>query len=522
MPSETPPISGRTPVSRAVRHHVVLVATLLVAGGVLGWLYAGSLATTYTSTARVLVDPAVGNPFVPTPTAVRQDELTSLETEAQVARSTEVLTEVARANPPLEPDTINRGLQITVPPNTQVLEISYSSSDPSLAKRVTDGVADAYLANRARRAEEVTTARIDRVESQTRTAVTDLRAATAAAQRGTPAARSFQAQLATALRNDLVSLRAQRSALETAESPAGSVLTPATAPQSPRNLEAMAAPVGGALAGLVLGCLLALLFERLRGVVRSPSDVEESGLPVAFAVPQPPRGRDLMRAERSEAFDDTVRRLRASILELDPKPDLIAVSGPADGEPVQQVSEALAASIARAGHRVVLVRTHAHAPTGDLVIEEGLAQALLYDRLDVVEMLHSTVEPLLCVLPAGELTAESRELMVADRLRAVLAPLVAAGNLVIIEGPSLDSAEGEAVVTAAALGLVVVTSGQARRGKVEQVGRRAGATGTTLAAVVVGRHDALRRSHLGGDKPEREPRFTAPSKRLGRMSRSPR
>ena len=43
--------------------------------------------TTYTSTARVLVNPSVGNPFVPTPASVRQDELTSLETEAQVVRS---------------------------------------------------------------------------------------------------------------------------------------------------------------------------------------------------------------------------------------------------------------------------------------------------------------------------------------------------------------------------------------------------------------------------------------------------
>ena len=58
--------------------------------------------------------------------------------------------------------------------------------------------------------------------------VDDLRAATAAAQVGSPAKRMFQAELADALRNELVSLRAQRTALENSESPAGAVISPAT------------------------------------------------------------------------------------------------------------------------------------------------------------------------------------------------------------------------------------------------------------------------------------------------------
>ena len=47
----------------------------------------------------MLVNPSVGNPFAPTPASVRQDELTSLETEAQVARSAEVLGAVAAPEP---------------------------------------------------------------------------------------------------------------------------------------------------------------------------------------------------------------------------------------------------------------------------------------------------------------------------------------------------------------------------------------------------------------------------------------
>ena len=60
---------------------------------------------------------------------MRQDELTSLETEAQVARSAEVLSEVAADNPPLTLRELQRGADITLPPNTQVLEMTYTADD---------------------------------------------------------------------------------------------------------------------------------------------------------------------------------------------------------------------------------------------------------------------------------------------------------------------------------------------------------------------------------------------------------
>ena len=72
------------------------------------------------------------------------------------------------------------------------------------------------------------------------------------------------------------------------------------------------------------------------------------------------------------------------------------------------MSEAVAESFARAGHRVVLVRADGHETARGLVVEDGLAQALLYERLDVLELLQPSVEPLLCLLPSGGFTAQSR------------------------------------------------------------------------------------------------------------------
>jgi polysaccharide biosynthesis transport protein len=486
MQSDHQPTHGRTSTLVAVRHHLAVVLACLALGALAGWAYAQSMPATWTSSARVLVDPAVGNPFAPTPSSVRQDELTSLQTEAQVARSAEVLRAVARQSTDLTTGQLERRVQVSVPPNTQILEISYSASDPVVAQQVPNAVADSYLENRARRADEVNAARIDRVESQTLGVVNDLRAATAAAQVGSPAERSFQAELAEALRNELVSLRAQRSSLENSESPAGAVISPASSATNAGALTELLMPVGGALAGLVIGCLLAVLLQRFRGKVRSGSEVEAAGLPVVAAVPPPSRRARLLRRGDAEAVDTTIRRLRATILDLDPRPNVITIAPAGGGESNADVSEAVAESLVKAGHRVVLVRPDSHPSTGGLrIAETGLAQALLHDRLNVLDLLQPSVDPLLCLLPGGGFTAESRELLVADRLRAVLSPLVEAGHLVVIQSPGADSAEGEAMLGAADLGLVVVTVGRTRPHDVERAAQ-VRTRGAALAALLVG------------------------------------
>lgn len=182
MPSESQTTNSRVSVARAVRHHLVVVIACLALGAFAGWTYQSSSPTSYTSTALVLVNPSVGNPFAPTPASVRQDELTSLETEAQVARSAEVLGTVAdRGSGGLTTDQLERRVQVTVPPNTQILQISFSATDPVVARQVVDAVARTYLDNRTRRFEEVNAARIARVEAQTLRVVKDLRDATTAA-----------------------------------------------------------------------------------------------------------------------------------------------------------------------------------------------------------------------------------------------------------------------------------------------------------------------------------------------------
>lgn len=484
--------SHRPSLLRAVRHHALVVVAFLALGIVGGYLLSATQPVVYSSTAHVLVNPTIGNPFAPAPSSVRQDEMTSLETEAQVARSAEVLTGVAEENPPLTMRDVQRRATINLPPNTQVLEMTYTARDADLAQQVADSWAVAYLANRDRRSAEVNAERVERVEAQTQTVVENLRAAAAATQKGTDAERFFQSQLASALRNELVSLRAQRSYLDNSEAPAGSIISPASNPAKAGSLTPLLMLVGVSLAGLLLGCLVAAVLEHLRGAVRSASEVEDAGIPVLASAPSHRWAARLRRTTHRVAPDAAVRRLRARILDLDPTPEIIAVTPAGDGGPDTAVCEAVAESFAKAGHRVVLVRADGPTAAHGLEVEgRGLAQALLHERLNVLEMLHPSVEPLLCLLPWGS-DEQSSDLLDADRLRTVLKPLVDAGHFVVLQSPGIDSAEGEAVVGAADLGLVVVTTGRTRTRAVAQVTARTGPKDTPLAALVLDRH-----SHAG-------------------------
>ena len=121
-----------------MRHHLVVVGIFVALGTVAGWLYGASMSTTYTSTTHMLVNPSVGNPFAPTPASVRQDQLTSLETEAQVVRSAEVLDVVRAQFPALTTARLERGVRVSVPANTQIIEISFTAADDVIAQQIAD------------------------------------------------------------------------------------------------------------------------------------------------------------------------------------------------------------------------------------------------------------------------------------------------------------------------------------------------------------------------------------------------
>ena len=91
-----------------------------------------------------------------------------------------------------------------------------------------------------------------------------------------------------------------------------------------------------------------------------------------------------------------VRRLRATLLDLEPRPDVIALAPAGAGSSDADVSEA-AGGVVRPDRSPRGARPDRRAPDqGGLDVEErGLADALLHERRDPLDLLRPTVEPLL-------------------------------------------------------------------------------------------------------------------------------
>src|SRR3712207_3227030 len=95
MPANNTGGGARLQAQTAYYHRAIIAIFLLIGVG-LGAYYALSRPPAFTSSAPVLIQPITGNAFAPTG---RNDELTTLETEAQIVRSDAVLGSAAAVAP---------------------------------------------------------------------------------------------------------------------------------------------------------------------------------------------------------------------------------------------------------------------------------------------------------------------------------------------------------------------------------------------------------------------------------------
>jgi capsular polysaccharide biosynthesis protein len=477
------PVAPATRASSALRPYLALILALLVLGAAAGSLYSSSRPAVYSSTSSVLIDPLAGNPYAP---SERNDQLASLETEAQLVRSDAVLGRVA---PEVAGDLTLRELAdrltVVVPTNTQIVAISYSAADPELARATAQAVATAYLDNRQQRSEDLSTSQIARVQTQTESVIASLRAATSAAQTGNAAKRAFQRELADALNSELVSLRAQRTTFENATTRPGQIIVPASLPGQGSIVRQLAYPAAGAVAGLLLGIVAGLLLERRRGLVRSPSDAEAVGLPVLTTFPKKTDGLRL-RDGVPRPFEEAIRRVLTAVLDATSGGGTVTVGCAARSGTEPGVAAELALALARSGRRVVLVHTD---PRGDDdsfdAARAGFSDVLTGTGGDMSTLLVPGPVERVRVLPAGPQTEESRGRFDSDRIRSVLTPLAQTCDVLVFRAGTLADTRGEALLRVSDLTVVVVTPGVSDKTELTQVAQRSRELGRHVVAVVV-------------------------------------
>lgn len=359
------------------RHWRLLIATTLI--GLLTGLAAYFVSPkTYAATASVLVAPVEADTG-PVENG-RTTGQVNLDTEAQIATSLEVATIIAaKVGAGESPkDTADR-LAVSVPPNTAVLDLTYSASSADQAQVGAQAAADAYLENRIQVERDFVAAQ----SAQLETRVKELNRELAALRREGDIPDALARR--TVLSSTLASLQEQQQQLQAETINPGRIIQAPPLPEGPVSPKRTVLVASGAFLGLLVGIVMAAIRERRNSVISTSEDLRRafSHLPTVSLSEDPSGGNgsglraltlDLVRGGGHARFDTVA---------------IVGVGTDSPGELPQQLVGALARMGVASSISSSPEATHSSGPSTTLVVADGTTTEL--DRLEAARLSGATL-----------------------------------------------------------------------------------------------------------------------------------
>ncbi len=473
----------------AVKRRFITVLVCAAVGLVLANIYTQIRTDNYKAAARVELSPS------PVGSVNAQLVNPILEKEREILRSlpiARVVVERVGADRVEggDPQSLLRPMEVDFRPDSDVLNLSFSSTDPELAKDAVNGFADVYVEQRNAEADAfyddriaATNALIVPLQAQIDQQEQDILTAQAAAARADAGSAERQSQFDIASQinqtraQDMVRLRALQTDLaefqrskETLNDPS-SVLEYAETPRAPLGLGATTLMAVGLILGSILGVVLAFTLDRLDKTARDRDSIETTlGVDVLASVPNLGFARSLggallvMRSEKRSSVilvaQESYRRLRSSLLFLAGAQGLRSVlltsATPGEGKSVTSANTAIA--LAESGKRVVLVSADLRRPSLDKLFgldeSEGLG-----DWLSDPEMKRIPMRPVgenLRIVPAGNLPRNPGELMSSPRFDSLIKTLSSMADIVLVDSPPVLNAADAVGASVYVDGVIVV------------------------------------------------------------------
>lgn len=211
-------------------------------------------------------------------------------------------------------------------------------------------------------------------------------------------------------------------------------------PSSPRLLLNLAVSI---LAGLVLGVALAMGFEQLDETIADPMELQRRlGMPLLGSVPrveetQTPREALLDRkSELVDAYLAIQTNLAFTTEYGVPRTFSVTSTRPAEGKSTTALS--LAATLARAGKKVVLIDGDMRSPSvhhlGNVKHERGVSNFLSGDD-DLDSMTFNMTDLNMTAMSAGPIPPNAAELLTGSRFPLLLERLLAKFDHVVVDSP---------------------------------------------------------------------------------------
>lgn len=334
-------------------------------------------AESYVSTAKVLVKATSSDSG--DAMGARTNNQINLDTEAQLVTSQPVATRAGELlDSAATPTVLARKVNVTVPPNTTVMAISFAGPTASEAQRGASAFAQAYLEIRQEDAQATLEADTDRLRGLIEKTREDIQRAGVAITRLTgpneSTDRAFMVARRSTLSSQLASYNAELAPLDGATAVPGEVIVDAQLPRRPADPNPFVLLPAGLMVGLVMGLGLAAWRERQDRRIHTGAEVERLfGLVPLSTLVARGRGRQLR-------LDHDVRAFYHALRANGPESGAVAaLVGPDSSE----TAENIAYSVAVLAARSEAPTTYVVRPGSEVVEDRRRAGPARHEMLDL-------------------------------------------------------------------------------------------------------------------------------------------
>lgn len=459
-------------------------------------------APSYEGTAKVLISSQdTGSAILGTAISdLSSQPERGLQTQVQLMQLRPLAENVIRTlGLKTEPEALLKKIEVTAVGQTNIVEVKVTANDARLASQIANAMADEFVAwSKDYKRESIKTA-ADEVEQRLDVSKQEvLELGRKISAQGKSDDLSAELAIATGSYTTLATKLEELRIQEQLETGSGRVVSPAAVAEEPVAPSPMRNGALGLAVGLVFGLGMAFLYEYLDNTIKSSEEAEELfGAPVLGLIPAEKHEKDEKRrltlvTHSGTAAAEAYRVLRNSLdfinFEHNIKTILVTSAAPAEGK--STVAANLAAGLAQAGKKVVLVSCDFRRPTTQQFFQVntmiGLSDVLTGANTLKSALQRSSELANLLILTSGKLPPNPSELLGSEKMHALIKELEEWADWVIIDTPPLLAVADGAAVARWVDGVLVVTKGgESTRDAAKKAAEMLGQVGAKVIGSIV-------------------------------------